>query len=327
VLVEKAVIKQRSDPEHLRALDLLICTDAASEGVNLQNFSAIINYDLPWNPMRIEQRIGRIDRIGQKAGEVKIVNLYIHGTIENDAYHVLIRRIGFFRQVVGPLQPILAAIPRLIRAVSVEGEDRATALRRLEATAAEEIGSSIPNLEECALGDADPRGDEAIAAPVTQRELTEWLPDHRLPRMRLLPFTPETSAKTAGFPDCTFVLRWPGAPECLGIGEADEIRVTFDPAIADAFPPTAPSGEEDNEKEHREGIRLLTWGDPLLEAWAEALREQPLTDQEYSAVGIERRSANQSVEFARRMEGGGQIKTWRELCGTLDTKEEKPGMG
>lgn len=46
---------------------ILLGTDAASEGLNLQQFSAVVNYDLPWNPMRVEQRIGRIDRIGQEA--------------------------------------------------------------------------------------------------------------------------------------------------------------------------------------------------------------------------------------------------------------------
>jgi SNF2 family DNA or RNA helicase len=60
---------------------VLLGTDAASEGLNLQQFSALVNYDLPWNPMRVEQRIGRIDRIGQEAKHVGIYNLYFRGTI------------------------------------------------------------------------------------------------------------------------------------------------------------------------------------------------------------------------------------------------------
>ena len=47
--------------------DVLLCTDAAAEGLNFQFCGALVNYDLPWNPMRVEQRIGRIDRLGQAA--------------------------------------------------------------------------------------------------------------------------------------------------------------------------------------------------------------------------------------------------------------------
>jgi SNF2 family DNA or RNA helicase len=80
--VEKAEVKARCKQGHPKAISLLIGTDAASEGLNLQQFSALINYDLPWNPMRVEQRIGRIDRIGQAAPVVLISNLYMCGTIE-----------------------------------------------------------------------------------------------------------------------------------------------------------------------------------------------------------------------------------------------------
>jgi superfamily II DNA/RNA helicase len=75
-VVDKAEIKARSRREHPHAMQILLGTDAASEGLNLQQFSALINYDLPWNPMRVEQRIGRIDRIGQEAPTVQILNLY-----------------------------------------------------------------------------------------------------------------------------------------------------------------------------------------------------------------------------------------------------------
>jgi SNF2 family DNA or RNA helicase len=63
---------------------VLVSTEAGGEGRNLQFCRIVINYDLPWNPMRVEQRIGRIDRIGQKAPVVKILNLYMEGTIEED---------------------------------------------------------------------------------------------------------------------------------------------------------------------------------------------------------------------------------------------------
>src|SRR5439155_10392254 len=105
-VVDKAEVKARCKRSHRHAIDILVGTDAASEGLNLQQFSALVNYDLPWNPMRVEQRIGRIDRIGQDAPAVRVLNLYMQGTIEEDAYFTLKERIGVFEEVVGPLQPI-----------------------------------------------------------------------------------------------------------------------------------------------------------------------------------------------------------------------------
>ena len=94
--------------------DILLCTDAAAEGLNFQFCGALVNYDMPWNPMRVEQRIGRIDRLGQRYQFVRIVNLHYSDTIETDVYVALRKRIGLFESVVGRLQPILSQLPRTI---------------------------------------------------------------------------------------------------------------------------------------------------------------------------------------------------------------------
>jgi hypothetical protein len=86
----------------------------ASEGLNLQAAAALINYDLPWNPSRIEQRIGRIDRIGQTAAEVRIVNLFLKDSIDDRVYRVLRDRCGLFQHFVGPMQPVLARARRML---------------------------------------------------------------------------------------------------------------------------------------------------------------------------------------------------------------------
>lgn len=96
--------------------DVLLCTDAAAEGLNFQFCGALINYDLPWNPMRVEQRIGRIDRVGQEYPKIRIVNLQYDDTIETAVYRVLQERIGFFTSVVGKLQPILSSVSQRIAA-------------------------------------------------------------------------------------------------------------------------------------------------------------------------------------------------------------------
>ena len=72
-------------------IKLLLCTESASEGLNLQTCGVLINYDLPWNPMRVEQRIGRIDRIGQVYSTVNIHNFYYDGTVEAKVYRKLAR--------------------------------------------------------------------------------------------------------------------------------------------------------------------------------------------------------------------------------------------
>jgi superfamily II DNA or RNA helicase len=94
--------------------DVLLCTDAAAEGLNFQFCGSLVNYDMPWNPMRVEQRIGRIDRLGQKHAKIRIVNLHYEGTVEADVYMALRRRINLFESVVGRLQPILAKLPSVI---------------------------------------------------------------------------------------------------------------------------------------------------------------------------------------------------------------------
>ena len=86
---------------------LLICTETASESLNLQFCTAMVNYDIPWNPMTIEQRIGRIDRIGQERPEVDIVNLFYEDTAEWDAYEAMRERLANIHGHVGEYQPIL----------------------------------------------------------------------------------------------------------------------------------------------------------------------------------------------------------------------------
>ena len=95
---------------------ILLCTETAAESLNYQFFSAIINYDIPWNPMQLEQRIGRIDRIGQEKSRVRIIHLFYKDTTEYDAYQAMARRIASFTENVGVLQPILAAnLEKIIR--------------------------------------------------------------------------------------------------------------------------------------------------------------------------------------------------------------------
>ena len=87
---------------------VLISTEAGGEGRNLQFCHLLVNYDLPWNPMKVEQRIGRVDRIGQEH-PVRIFNLWVKDTIEERILDVLENRIQVFQETVGGLDPILGS--------------------------------------------------------------------------------------------------------------------------------------------------------------------------------------------------------------------------
>lgn len=88
---------------------VLIATEAGGEGINLQFCHNIINYDLPWNPMRIEQRIGRIHRLGQQK-DVHIYNFATENTVEQHILSLLYEKIRLFERVVGELDDILSRL-------------------------------------------------------------------------------------------------------------------------------------------------------------------------------------------------------------------------
>ena len=91
------------------AKDILLTTEIGGEGRNLQFCHQMINYDLPWNPMKIEQRIGRIHRIGQE-NEVRIYNLCAMGSIEDYILEILDRKINMFEMVIGEIDMVLGRV-------------------------------------------------------------------------------------------------------------------------------------------------------------------------------------------------------------------------
>ena len=97
--------------------DILLCSEVGSEGLDFEFCNVLVNYDLPWNPMRVEQRIGRLDRFGQKADKIFILNIRIPGTIEDDIFMRLFDRIGVFEDSIGELEPILREELRSITSV------------------------------------------------------------------------------------------------------------------------------------------------------------------------------------------------------------------
>lgn len=95
---------------HLKSgkIKVLVCSDAASEGLDLHSANVAINVDVPWNPARLLQRFGRIDRLGQKSGDVYLTNMYYPNTIEERMYSVLENRRVDFRSLLGEVPEILS---------------------------------------------------------------------------------------------------------------------------------------------------------------------------------------------------------------------------
>ena len=125
VEIFNGVMDQRQKDQAVRRFrqksQILVATEAGGEGRNFQFAHIMFNYDLPWNPMKVEQRIGRLDRIGQKK-DVIIYNFACQGTVEERVLDVLQYRIRLFEESVGPLDPILGEVEREIQRFALSRE-------------------------------------------------------------------------------------------------------------------------------------------------------------------------------------------------------------
>jgi superfamily II DNA or RNA helicase len=101
----------REDPR----INVLVSSRVGAEGLDFQFCSVLVNYDLPWNPMEVEQRIGRLDRIGQQADSIAIFNFWTQDTIEERILRRLYERIGIFERSIGDLEAILGELSSTIQ--------------------------------------------------------------------------------------------------------------------------------------------------------------------------------------------------------------------
>ena len=122
----------KEDPE---ALDVLLSSEVGCEGLDYQFCDALVNYDLPWNPMRVEQRIGRIDRYGQLSPSVVIYNFITPGTVDAEIYERCLLRIGIFQQALGGSEEILGRLTKEIKNIAenfeLTTEEQAARLQQL----------------------------------------------------------------------------------------------------------------------------------------------------------------------------------------------------
>ena len=266
-------------------IKILLCTESASEGLNLQTCGVLINYEMPWNPMRVEQRIGRIDRIGQEYDRVWIRNYFYDGTVEATVYQRLDDRIASFESVVGELQPILSQVARVIEAAAMandkqRGELIAKAIEEINRRVSSAEVSSL-NLEEFTSDDAEPV--TAVPAPITLKELEKTIAESKALGDRLKP-NPELTG--------THLFDWHGKWQ----------EVTFNPKLFDEHPNT---------------LTLLSYGSDLL-ADVLSVVEPP---QDRNETGILARCSQDdhlSAVAYYNLGDGGQVATLAKLGSTLD---------
>lgn len=142
---ERTNLRQRfaQPKENPDAIDVMLSSEVGCEGLDFQFCDLIVNYDLPWNPMRIEQRIGRIDRYGQQSPTVAVVNLITPGTVDAEIYDRCLWRIGVFQHAVGGSEEILGSITKDIHDIAesftLTAEERSHRLRQLADNAIRQI--------------------------------------------------------------------------------------------------------------------------------------------------------------------------------------------
>ena len=143
---------------------ILLSSEVGSEGLDFQFCSILFNYDLPWNPMKVEQRIGRIDRFGQPAKRIRIYNLIIQNSIEERIFLRLYERIGLFKESVGDLEAILGEEIRKLSKDVFSKELTPAEETRLAAQAERSIIQAKHSLEEFEKQRMQFLGQDAIFA-------------------------------------------------------------------------------------------------------------------------------------------------------------------
>ncbi len=214
-----------------RQVRLLVCTDAAGEGLNLQFAGVLVNYDLPWNPMKIEQRIGRIDRLGQQRPVIRVLNFAYKDTVEQDVFFTVGNRINLFQGIVGRLQPILSRLPRQFEELALLERDAREAARQ----------RFLADLEQ-QVRDADESGFDIDAATEGSLDLPQ-MPESAL---TLHDLDRAIQIGRARPPEVDFRLLDPGS-YAIGLPGGEPIRGTTDPNVfdfsSDNFQLFSPGGE------------------------------------------------------------------------------------
>jgi hypothetical protein len=236
-----------------KRVKILLGTDAMSEGLNLQTCGRLINYDMPWNFMRVEQRIGRLDRIGGQP-TVEVTNYFYAKTVEEQIYKGIAKNFDWFTQIVGDAQPVLAAVEQAMTTAAMASPG----VKRDKI-----IADQVAAIEEQAIAASDDPvklsdiADTAVEAPpelhpaVTLDDLRDILISNPLTARRFdaidgRPGVWKLDLKGLTLTSVSFTFQQPA-----GVAGSDFRFVTFDRTVYE--------NASDN-------IRLLTFATPELDA-------------------------------------------------------------
>ena len=264
---------------------VLVGTDTLAEGLNLQTCGRLVNYDLPWNFTRVEQRIGRVDRISGHV-RVEVTNMLYEGTVETAVYRKLVTTFGGFNAVVGIAQPVLGQVEKVIQGASLTDlcDDHQEPTGTVSSTV---FGDDAGDL---ALDDAVAKVIQSAndAATKTLAKLdehgspvggTEWPEAASLAELRDLVFA---------LPGIEYAIsRAPQHEGVYRLGEGTSSRlVTFDREVLATLSPD---------------VELLTWGSPSMGLLVSLLAR--------SSAGVDDRTRESVSENAERLGAkGGELK-------------------
>ncbi len=265
----KRIRQFREDPK----IRVLVSTEVGSEGLDFQFCHHLVNYDLPWNPMVVEQRIGRIDRFGQESNVIHIHNLVVEGTVEDRILLRLYRRIGIFEQSIGDLEAILGETVSELQRDYVSGRLTPTEAEARVEQAARAINQRRMHLEELESIAADLFGHEEYIRQEMERvgRLGRFISEEAM--LAVL-----RSYLQANHPS---IRLWDEESGILGMRLTDELRRDIQDATRGGHPWIDRSREgrllittQGDIAFRRPDVELVNVSHPLLKAAVNGVREQ-----------------------------------------------------
>lgn len=264
---------------------ILLSSEVGAEGLDFQFANTLVNYDLPWNPMRIEQRIGRIDRYGQRSAKIRIVNLVISDTIEDRILMRLLDRIRIFEESIGDLEPIVGPVIQeltrkvLTRALSAveqaqlakQEADRIVNLRA-EQEDFEAKKAELMAQDSLFLADVEDavNGGRVISAAEVAAGLSYWLrldfPNAELRRTGTTTWLLQADAKLQAY----------FSSYLAGLREKSEAGISLLQLMSK--PQGIPCTFDDRTAMDRKALQFLHSRHPLIVAAIDALRERAASD-------------------------------------------------
>jgi superfamily II DNA or RNA helicase len=256
--ISKAELKTRFREKEIR---VLIGTDSMSEGLNLQTCGRLINYDVPWNFMRVEQRIGRVDRINASYSTVSISNYFYADTVEQSIYEGIRGDFGDFIHIVGDAQPVLAATEAAIRSAAMieDSHQQAEIERQVNALQDQVATATSAAVKLSDLENNDPEAPPLLEPAVTLESLRSTLTSNPLTSPLLEPADNRPGVFTLTLNCPVEPMSFPGEATSASSTHA-RLEVSLDRSIVEA-------ADRD--------ITLLTFGAPALSALFSLLLKDP----------------------------------------------------